>query len=119
MPASEIDMPPIEKGDDYFHRFTWELEDEDYPGVYHAVDVSGYNAELVVTDQPGSGTVLMTLTNGASEIVLNDDPGAIDVVLTPTATAAVTWDIGYYKLRLTQGSTFSKRLAEGIWPVNE
>jgi hypothetical protein len=119
MPAAQIDMPAMEKGESYTHRFTYELEDDDYPGVYVAVDVSIYDAELVVTDQPGSGTTLLTLTSGASQILLNADPGAVDVVLTPAETAAVTWDIGFYKIRLTQGSTFSKRLAEGIWPVKE
>lgn len=66
--------------------------------VYNTpVGLTGMTARMVIRDAPLTGTILATLTEIAG-ITLDNATKTINPLL---ATAALTWNLGYYDLELT------------------
>lgn len=83
--------------------------------VYNTpVSLSGLTAVMTIRDAPLTGTVLTTLTN-ISGIALNDTAKTIIPTL---ATAALTWNTGYYDLELTDAGGKVTQLLTGTITIN-
>lgn len=65
-----------------------------------AVDHTGYTVEMDVRASPVSSSELLTLTLANSRVTINGS-GNIQLALTAAETAALTFDRGFYDLKVT------------------
>lgn len=82
----------IYQGATFYKKITFEVEGS-------IQDLSEYDAELVIKDEPG-GSELLTLAVGEG-ITLGGVLGTIDLKIEPLVTKNLTWSAATYELLLT------------------
>lgn len=97
------------KGSTFQKRFTFRQNDEDSTPV----DLTGFNAELIIKDSTGP---VLTLASG-SGLVLGGTAGTIDVNITSTQTAATVWRTATYTLSITSPTSVKDFLLFGNFTV--
>lgn len=63
-------------------------------------DLTGYSARMQVRATKASSTVLMEATTGLGTISINAPGGIVSVNIGASATAAMTWNAGYYDMEI-------------------
>lgn len=91
-----------------------------YSRIYYSIDgnikdVTGFDAKLVVKDEP-EGTTLLILTVGDG-IDLGGTLGTIDLLISATDTSNLTWSEGFYELFVTDLTPHTDVLTRGGFKV--
>lgn len=79
----------------------------------NAIDLTSYTARLMIKDEVDGDNTYVSITSGAGQIVLGAD-GTIVFNVAAAATAAWTWEYGYYDLELTVGGIVTTIVAGRI-----
>ena len=81
-----------------------------------SIDHTGYTVEMDVRENPSSTSELLTFTLANSRVTI-DGSGNINLVLTDDETAALTFDRGFYDLKVTSPGGVSNFYLEGQFIV--
>lgn len=114
--SNGCDGSPLEAGATFSFQLIWEREDQNNPGVYLPVDLTGYTAKMQVRKAP-TAPLILELSTANTYITLGGVNGLINLVVPANVTASLPPGKYKYDLDLTDTNAFVTRFIQGNFEI--